>query len=349
MKTRKLEGFGSLGVEVYDINLQKCSDEELIELGMISADQLLVYINKDNCSITADRLNHIAHIFGDPFGGIDQSAYKMTSDRRKTKNITKKDLQALKELRKIRTGVEQYNGMIRVTGKKDDDGDYLGMFATGQLDWHCDRQGTGNFVPMIMLMSVEGSYGSSTEFLQTADAYEKLSSDWKRLLEPLIGVHRYTPNKMAPGLNQSQDNILRMNMCPIDDSEVPVICYSPTGRKGIRLTYATIDHFKGYNKKESEEILNFLKSWFIKPEYMYEQKWQDGELIMMDQTITLHRRMTEDCSKRDMIRQTCNFDKILNRGTQGLQNLGYNTPGIIVDGKMLTSEEYVEQFKYAYQ
>lgn len=346
MKTRKLNGFGSLGVEVYDINLQTCSDDELIDLGMISADQLLVYINKDNCSITPDRLNYIAHMFGDPFGGIDQSAYKMTSERRKSKSITKEDLRALKELRKIRSGVEQYDGMIRVTGKKDDEGDYLGMFAHGVLDWHCDRQGTGNFVPMIMLMSVEGSAGSSTEFLQTADAYEALSSDWKMLLEGLVGVHRYVPNKMAPGLNASQDNILRMNMCPIDDSEVPVVCYSPLGRKGIRLTYATIDHFKGYSKEESIEILEYLKNWFMRPEFMYEQKWVDGELIMMDQTITLHRRMTEDCSKRDMIRQTCNFDKILNRGTQGLQNVGYVRPGILVDGHMLTHEEYVERFKY---
>jgi alpha-ketoglutarate-dependent taurine dioxygenase len=348
MKTKKLNGFGSLGVEVYDINLQSCSDSELVELGLISADQLLVYINKENCSITPDRLNYIAHVFGDPFGGVDQSAYKMTSNRRKTKSITKKDLQTLKELRKIRSGVEQYDGMIRVTGKKDEEGDYLGMFAHGLLDWHCDRQGTGNFVPMIMLMSVEGSYGSSTEFLQTFDAYNALSKDWKDQLELLVGVHKYIPNKMAPGLDASQDNILRMNMCPIENSEVPVVCYSPLGRKGIRLTYATLDHFKDYSKKQSDEIIEYLKNWFMKPEFMYKQKWTDGELIMMDQTITLHRRMTEDCSKRDMIRQTCNFDKILHRGTQGLQNIGYASPGILVDGHMLTTEEYVEKFRYAY-
>jgi hypothetical protein len=49
-----------------------------------------------------------------------------------------------------------------------------------------------------------------------------------------------------------------------------------------------------------------------------------------------------------MIRQTCNFDNILNRGTQGLQNIGYETPGIIIDGKMITTQEYFEKFRYAY-
>lgn len=348
MKLKKLEGFGSLGVEICDVNLQTCSDDELIEIGLISADQLVVYINKVNCSITPERLNHIAHLYGDPFGGVDQSAYKMTSDRRKSKNITKKDLQTLKELRKIRSGLEQYDGMIRVTGKRDEEGDYLGMFAEGVLDWHCDRQGTGNFVPMIMLMSVEGTENTSTEFLQTADAYEALSTEWKNNIENLIGVHRYVPNKMAPGLNASQDNILRMNMCPIDDSEVPLVCYSTLGRKGIRLSYSTLDHFKGYSKTDSIEIMEYLKSWFMRPEFIYKQNWKDGELIMMDQTITVHRRMTEDCSKRVMVRQTCNYDKILHKGTQGLQNLGYTSPGIMVEGKFLTSEEYVERFRYAY-
>ena len=348
MKTRKLNGFGSLGVEIYDVNLQFCSDDELVEIGLISADQLVVYINKENCSITPERLNYIAHLYGDPFGGVDQSAYKMTSDRRRSKNITKKDLQTLKELRKIRSGLEQYDGMIRVTGKRDEEGDYLGMFAEGVLDWHCDRQGTGNFVPMIMLMSVEGTENTSTEFLQTADAYEALSTEWKNNIETLIGVHRYVPNKMAPGLNASQDNILRMNMCPIDYSEVPLVCYSTLGRKGIRLSYSTLDHFKGYSKADSIEIMEYLKNWFMRPEFIYKQNWQDGELIMMDQTITVHRRMTEDCSKRVMVRQTCNYDKILHKGTQGLQNLGYTSPGIMVDGKFLTSEEYVERFKYAY-
>ena len=348
MKIRKLNGFGSLGVEIYDNNLQNCSDEELIEVGLISADQLLVYINKDNCSVTPERLNYIANIFGNPFGGVDQSAYKMTSERRKSKNITKKDLQTLKELRKIRSGLEQYDGMIRVTGKRDEEGDFLGMFAEGVLDWHCDRQGTGNFVPMIMLMSVEGTENTSTEFLQTSDEYYALTSECKDQLENLVGVHKYVPNKMAPGLNASQDNILRMNMCPIDDSEVPVVCYSPLGRKGIRLSYATLHHFKGYSEADSNEIMEYLKNWFMRPEFMYEQKWVDGELIMMDQTITVHRRMTEDCSKRVMVRQTCNYDKILHKGTQGLQNLGYADPGIVLDGKVITIEEYIEKFRYAY-
>jgi len=348
MKTRKLKGFGTLGVEIYDIDLKTCSDDEIKELGKIVIDQLVVYVDPENCSVTPARLNHIAKIFGDPFGGIDQSAYNVAQYKWKNRQLEEKDLKTLKELKKIRVGLEEYPGMLRVTGKRDDEGDYMGMFAEGELDWHSDRQGTGNFVPMILLNAVEGTEGTCTEFLQTADAYELLSSEWKNIIDNLVGIHRYVPGKMAPGLNASQDNILRMNMCPVDDSEVPIVCYSPGGRKGIRLSYNTLDHFKGFNKKESDEILQFILNHFLKDEYVYHQDWKDGGLVFMDQTITVHRRPTKDCSKRVMIRQTCNFDNILHRGTQGFQNMGMASPGIIVDGKQLSLQEYFEKFKYAY-
>lgn len=347
MKTRKLEGFGSLGVEVYDLDLKTCSDDDIKELGKIVVDQLVVYVNAENCSVSPERLNHIAQVFGDPFGGQDQSAYRMVEEKRKNHQLSRNDLQALKELRKIRVGLEHNPGMIRVTGKKDDEGDYIGMFAEGELDWHSDRQGTGNFVPMILLQAVEGTEGTSTDFLQTADAYELLSPEWKDIIDNLIGVHKFTSGKMAPGLNASQENILRMNMCPIDNSEVPFVCYSPGGRKGVRLSYNTLQYFKGYTQQESDEILKFIMNHFMKEEYAYRQNWKNGELVFMDQTITVHRRTTKDCSKRVMIRQTCNFDNILNKGTQGFQNIGHATPGIIVNGHELTYQEYFDKFKYA--
>ena len=346
MKTKKLKGFGSLGVEVYDLDLKHCSDNDLLELGKIVIDQLVVYVNAENCSVSPARLNHIAKVFGISSGAIPQ--IRPFQEKQKLNQVTEQDIAAVKDLKKIRLGLEDYEGMLRVTGKRDAEGDYLGMFADGELDWHSDRQGTGNFVPTILLNAVEGTEGTCTEFLQTADAYDLLSPEWKNIIDNLIGVHRYVPGKMAPGLNASQDNILRMNMCPIDDSEVPLICRSPGGRQGIRLSYNTIDHFKGFSKKDSDEILKFIMSHFLKDEYVYRQDWKDGELVFMDQTITVHRRPTKDCSKRVMHRQTCNFNNILDRGTEGFQNMGMSSPGIMVDGKLLSHQEYFEKFRYSY-
>ena len=347
MKVKKLNGFGSIGVEVSeDLNL--ISDEEIEMLGRVIADQLVVSIDAKNCRLTPARLNYIAKKFGDPFGGIEtkQSVYELVETKKKEGSLTRADLQVLKELRKIRQGLEEYDGQIWVTGKKDQDGDYMGMFADGELDWHSDRQGTGNFCPCIGLMAVEGTLGTSTEFLQTADAFEKLSAGDQKFLSELIAIHSYTPGKIAPGLNKSQDNIVRMNMCPIDLSEVPVACFSTTGRPGIRLSYNTIVGFKGYSDKDTPEIIKWMLDTFMKDEYLYHHDWKDGDMVWMDQTITVHRRPTKDCSKRVLIRQTCNFDNLLGKGTQGLQNIGYELPGIIKEGKMITRDEFIHSVKF---
>ena len=347
MKVKKLRGFGSIGVEVNeDLNL--ITDEEIEMLGRVIADQLVVSVDATNCRLTPARLNYIAKKFGDPFGGIEtkQSVYELVETKKKEGSLTRADLQVLKELRKIRQGLEEYDGQIWVTGKKDQDGDYMGMFADGELDWHSDRQGTGNFCPCIGLMAVEGTLGTSTEFLQTADAFEKLSAGDQKFLSELIAIHSYTPGKIAPGLNKSQDNIVRMNMCPIDLSEVPVACFSTTGRSGIRLSYNTIVGFKGYSDKDTPEIIKWMLDTFMKDEYLYHHDWKDGDMVWMDQTITVHRRPTKDCSKRVLIRQTCNFDNLLGKGTQGLQNIGYELPGIIKEGKMITRDEFIHSVKF---
>ena len=347
MKVKKLRGVGSIGVEVNeDLNL--ITDEEIEMLGRVIADQLVVSVDATNCRLTPARLNYIAKKFGDPFGGIEtkQSVYELVETKKKEGSLTRADLQVLKELRKIRQGLEEYDGQIWVTGKKDQDGDYMGMFADGELDWHSDRQGTGNFCPCIGLMAVEGTLGTSTEFLQTADAFEKLSAGDQKFLSELIAIHSYTPGKIAPGLNKSQDNIVRMNMCPIDLSEVPVACFSTTGRSGIRLSYNTIVGFKGYSDKDTPEIIKWMLDTFMKDEYLYHHDWKDGDMVWMDQTITVHRRPTKDCSKRVLIRQTCNFDNLLGKGTQGLQNIGYELPGIIKEGKMITRDEFIHSVKF---
>jgi alpha-ketoglutarate-dependent taurine dioxygenase len=347
MKTIKLNGFGSLGVEV-DLDLKTATDDEIKAFGHIVADQLVVVVDRKNCTLPAERLNYIAKTFGDPFGGIEtkQSVYELVETKKKNQELKLEDLQVLKELKKIRQGLESYDGQIWVTGKKDDDGDYLGMFADGELDWHSDRQGTGNFCPCIGLMAVEGTEGTCTEFLQTADAYEKLSHADQKFIDELVAIHSYTPGKIAPGLNKAQDNIVRMNMCPVDLSEVPVACNSTTGRKGIRLSYNTIVGFKNYSEKDTQGIIDFMINTFLKDEYVYHHDWRDGDIVWMDQTITVHRRPTKDCSKRVLIRQTCNFDNLLGKGTQGLQNLGYEVPGIIKDGKMLSKDEFNHTVKF---
>jgi alpha-ketoglutarate-dependent taurine dioxygenase len=352
MKLRSLNGFGSLGVEVYDFDLMNCADSDLQALGHIVADQLLVYVNK-KCSngIDAKRINYIASVFGDPNGGnnTENLTSKMLKYRREHNQLSKQDIEVIRELNYLRQGFEDLPGLIRVSGKRDQKGNRTGIFSEGELDWHSDRQGTGVFTPVLALCSVEGTDGTHTEFLQTHDQYLNLPKEKQAEVQSLIGVHVYTPGKLAPGLNMVQDSIVRMNMCPIDGSEVPLFCKSPTGRPGVRLNLTTLEYFKGYSRKESDALISFYRDWFMRDEYKYSHCWQDGETIFMDQTITLHRRPTKDCSQRTLLRQKITLDKILGKGTQGFQNIGHEEPGIQVDGQLVTRDEFFKKFKISGQ
>ena len=57
----------------------------------------------------------------------------------------------------------------------------------------------------------------------------------------------------------------------------------------------------------------FLKDHIFRDELIYGHDWEDGDLMFFDNTVTLHRRPTRDCSKRLMFRMCFNYDRLLEK------------------------------------
>ncbi len=321
MRTRKLDGFGSLGGEALDIHLATASEQEVIELGLDHLRDLVTVVRKEQVGeVTLERFHEICTTWAIelPEGGYDQGEgharlRELYGEHWPSQidKMTEDDRALVSEIHRITGGVTHLRGMLRVTGIRDEEGNHTGMFADGELDWHSNQQGTKEFAPAVGLLAWEGSGGSRTDFLNTADAYNSLSPAWQATCNELIAVHSWQEGAIAPGLNAQQVEILRMNMCPQDDCEVPLVTVSPYGHKGLHFAYATIDHFKGVSKKESDEILTYLKEQILRDEYIYSHDWEDGDLLFFDNTVTLHRRPTRDCSKRLMYRVCFNYDRLL--------------------------------------
>ena len=53
MKTLDISGFGDLGAEVVDINLATASDDDLMELGKLVFNELVVKVSAECASVTA--------------------------------------------------------------------------------------------------------------------------------------------------------------------------------------------------------------------------------------------------------------------------------------------------------
>jgi hypothetical protein len=196
-----------------------------------------------------------------------------------------------------------------VRGKKDRP---QGMFTNGELDWHSDQCAFDDAPRVIGLQSISDTVNSQTQFLCTHDAYDRLSSDMKSTVKELICKHKWVPNIMAPSLNEIQTMILQYNMCPIDGMETNLYSESVIGLPGIKFPSHTFNGFVGMTLQESNKILNELRKSVYQDQYVYTQDWRDGQIMFMDQEITLHKRPTNVVhgSKRTMARVITYLDKL---------------------------------------
>jgi alpha-ketoglutarate-dependent taurine dioxygenase len=321
MQRRKLPGFGSLGGEIYDVNLATATPQEVRELGEHNLRDLVTVVRRESVAgIDADRFHAIATSWAIP---THNGNYELTNN---PNELTRKygenwfndrsrldpaDLLVVEEMDRLRSGLEHLRGMVRITGMRDEHGNNTGMFSEGLLDWHSNQQGTTYYAPGAGLLSISGTANSRTDFLNTVDPYNALSREWQTMCDELVAVHRWKKGVMAPGVSEVQDRLLQMHMVPQDDVEVPLVNTSPAGYKGLHFPYTSIHHFKGMSEAESDKVIAYLKDHIMREEYMYKHEWQDGEVVLFDNTVTLHCRPTPDTSKRLLYRLSYNFDRIL--------------------------------------
>lgn len=70
----------------------------------------------------------------------------------------------------------------------------------------------------------------------------------------------------------------------VDESDVR------SGRKSLLLG-ATADYVIGLPVEESRALLARLRDWATQPQYIYRHEWQRGDLLIWDNTGTMHRAL----------------------------------------------------------
>ncbi len=110
-------------------------------------------------------------------------------------------------------------------------------------------------------------------------------------LSDMIIIHRFTPGKINPGLPQEQDFLMHSNMCPEEDSEIPLVIQSPGGIKGLHYSINTVSQIKGMSVEESRRIFDMIDKELFVDKYIYDHWYQsNNDLCLFDNSITLHRR-----------------------------------------------------------
>jgi alpha-ketoglutarate-dependent taurine dioxygenase len=304
MKTRALKNYGSsVGLEVYDIDLN--NDAEILELGRLVAHQCIVYVNQN---ITTKRLYDIMTQWGSPSRALTHE-YVLN---KKLEGRHWRDL--LHMLGLVAKNVKDISAATAIVSyRRDEKNRPIGIFADGELDWHSDQCAIDDSPRTIGLQSVSDSADSQTQFLCTHDVYESMSSDMQSMIKELVVRHRWVPGALAPGLTDPAQQLLaRYNSVPLNGLETKLYTETATGLSGMKIPSHSFDGFVGMSYEESARLLKEILKLVYQEKYVYTQDWQDGEIVFMDQEITLHKRPTNIThgSKRTMARVITYLDKL---------------------------------------
>jgi alpha-ketoglutarate-dependent taurine dioxygenase len=308
MKINKIPGLGRFGVFIDDLDLNNITDEEWVEVGKIHLESLVTIIR-------CNKLDHLTYYnlmmkWGDNRWTRPLQLYKKYG--KPIKELFSKrllDANDLKDMLDYKRGDvdKKCPGMVRVTGKKNEKGQLLGVFGDGGLGWHSDGSADLAFTPGISLMGVESMIGSSTGFCTTVDWYEKQTESFRSELDEMVLINNFRTThadfddqnrlhiKYILEDDEVQKNVYHNNQCPIDDSEFPLVIQSPGGIKGLHYTVDTFDKIKGMSKSDSNKLLTKISKEIFTEEYIYEHKYQSNtDIMLFDNSITLHNREIKD-------------------------------------------------------
>lgn len=316
MKISKIPGLGRFGVYIDQVDLNNISDEEWLEIGNIHLQNLVTIIRAPKISYEQYYKRFLQ--WGTP--RWNRPIYFLQKYGKPLREILRLNLFDEEDQQMFHHGRnwqidKRYPGMIRVTAKKDKKGNSLGVFSDGELLWHSNECADTAFTPCVALMGYENMIGSCTGFCTSTDWYERQSESFRSELDDMIVIHNYESRRLNPTFYEDQEAFYKNNMCPTPDSEVPLVIQSPGGIKGLHLGINTFDRIRGMNKKDSDALFDKIKKEMFVDEYIYEHWYQnDNDILIFDNSITLHNRKIENGTSPDRLalRIQFDYDKIVN-------------------------------------
>jgi alpha-ketoglutarate-dependent taurine dioxygenase len=214
-------------------------------------------------------------------------------------NLT--DQQQVAFTRTLGTIVEEGQGSITKITMDPTENDKAG-YLRGAFFWHID--GTMQDVPVLAsIMSARrlSAIGGDTEFCNTYAAYddlpeqEKAELDKTKVVHTLEATQRYVypepTSEMLQGWQRYADN------------ELPLVWKHRSGRKSLVIG-STASHVVGMDRRASAALLCRLREWATQPQFVYRHRWTVGDLVIWDNTGTMHRALAYPLDSGRMMHRT---------------------------------------------
>jgi alpha-ketoglutarate-dependent taurine dioxygenase len=202
---------------------------------------------------------------------------------------------------------EGEEGLMKVTFDEKENPEYAKFFF-GSLLWHMD--GTYEEVPpfaTLLRPKVLHTRGGNTEFVSTYAAYADLPEDEKAWLDTLKVVHTMQA-ALFPGKPDCTPEEFAL-WCTYPARTHPLVWRHRSGRKSLALS-TSASHVVGMDPAESHDLLQRLISHATQEKYLYRHQWRMNDLLMWDNTGTMHRaRPFDKESGRSLARFTLNGEE----------------------------------------
>lgn len=160
-------------------------------------------------------------------------------------------------------------------------------YLKGAFFWHID--GTMSERPILAsIMSARrlSDVGGDTLFSNTYAAYDDLPASEKAVLEKLSVVHMLEVSQRYVTPEPSWETLQDWQQYP--PRTLPLVWAHRSGRKSLVLG-STASHVVGMDLREGWALLTRLRDYATQPQFTYRHKWQVGDMVIWDNTGTMHK------------------------------------------------------------
>ena len=181
--------------------------------------------------------------------------------------------------------------ILLISNIRDGHGEHIGLADAG-FTWHTDTSYRRRPSRCSLLYAKEvpqrdGRPLGDTVFANTIAAYEALPEEMKRRLAGLRAIHRYSARRRVA--DSPRPKLSREQLDETPDVAHPIVRTHPyTGRKSLYLTAGECVGIGNMPDDEAIELIAELDAHCVRPEFLYRHKWRVGDLLMWDNTSSMH-------------------------------------------------------------
>ena len=180
--------------------------------------------------------------------------------------------------------------LFYATDKRDESGKKIGMFGGGELGWHSNGNSRHLIEKiLISLYCVEGDPNTTLSVCNTSDPFYDLSEEDQEYFKRLSIRLKFKNNTMY-NLDEGDPELEFMSKNK--GSIRPLVGVHPhTGKYYFYFPYHFIIRaWDGKTRIDHEELIERLKPIIFKSKYQTHHVFAKGDMLLMDQLTTLHRR-----------------------------------------------------------